>query len=543
MLLPAGVGANHDPDHAASGDWLMTFPPTPGRADTGKLHLAFSSKANYEAKAATLRYGTWAAGECGTNATQFYVGTFTRDKDSGLVVGCLSQGPSGLFYGVFQSTVYKVEGGLAGTLGAVMTAGVFPSQPQDEFNSQFLGHFAGDGAAPEEEITLECDGSRTFSDTTPPKPRAICMIRRIEVVKDPAKPGDVPAMIPTTSKLALTDSTVYFSGTVSSNTVPALVVVQFPNGVSKDDVVVPDARLNVGVVCGKPTTANGRVVVLCRLGAPAGWKSPTQVKGRIVVGLTKVPEALAGAQLQVLIHVGLPLKPGQTARDWLSHNDTALNVQTAIAAKPAPPPAPPVKPVAAPKTNKNVITGEWRSFIPTGGTVPEARPLAFSNVDIHIASTAPTTQQPDLFATTVTPPGGDPYGLHLYLDHSVGTLYSGFLEPPSTQGVRDAVTLELIPANAFSDHYPALCAGFAAQAKAPVLCGPYKNSVIVLGARTRLSISRSNGGWARTTDLRVISNHRPPGNECSRRGAPTRPKRDSGGWARTTDLRVMSPAL
>jgi hypothetical protein len=151
------ANADHDPDHLASGNWRMYFSDNaPGRAKTGLLHLAAVDKATYKASEDQLNYGSWASSGCGSTATQFYVGYFQRDADKGPVVGCISGGPSGLFYGVFQSSKYffsgsqdPVEGDLAGTLGGVIVAGVFPSEPTDDVSTTFEGHFSGDGAAPE----------------------------------------------------------------------------------------------------------------------------------------------------------------------------------------------------------------------------------------------------------------------------------------------------------------------------------------------------------------------------------------------------------
>jgi hypothetical protein len=150
LLLAGPAGATHDPKHPAAGNWRMHFPKTPGRADTGVLHLMAVDEAAARSAAAQLQWGSWALGGtgCGPRATAFAVGTFARDSDKGPVVGCFSP-TSGIFYGVFKSTQYKVEGGLSGTLPGPMVAGVFPAQPRDELTTTFIGHFPGDGATKE----------------------------------------------------------------------------------------------------------------------------------------------------------------------------------------------------------------------------------------------------------------------------------------------------------------------------------------------------------------------------------------------------------
>ena len=476
----------------------MTFPPTPGRADTGKLHLAFSSKANYEAKAATLRYGTSAAGECETTRRSSTSEPSLATRTAASWSGASARSERALLRCLPEHRVQS-RGARRDAPGrhdrrrlpVAATGRVQLAVPRALRRGRRRARGGDHALVRRQPNLLGHHTAEAESDLHDQAHRG-----RL----DPAKPGDVPAMIPTTSKLALTDSTVYFSGTVSSNTVPALVVVQFPNGVSKDDVVVPDARLNVGVVCGKPTTANRRVLVLCSW-SPRRW-SHRRGQGRIL-GALRSPRPSPGAHCSADPRRAAA-EARQTARDWLSHNDTPSTSRQRSRQSRAPA-RPAGQAGGRSEDEQERHHRRVEKLHPDLRTVPEARPLAFSNVDIHIASTPrrrssltssprrsrrPAATRTDFTSTSIT----------------LGTLYSGFLEPPSTQGVRDAVTLELIPANAFSDHYPALCAGFAAQAKAPVLCGPYKNSVIVLGARTRLSISRSNGGWARTTDLRVISN-------------------------------------
>jgi hypothetical protein len=486
MILPAGVGANHDPDHAASGDWLMTFPPTPGRADTGKLHLAFTSKANYEAKAASLHYGSWAAGECGTGATQFYVGTFTRDKDSGLVIGCVSQGPSGLFYGVFQSTVYKVEGGLAGTLGAVMTAGVFPSQPQDEFNSQFLGHFAGDGAAPEEAV-LTCSESGVIhgplarSAERAQPALAACKIKRVALLlgSNQVKPAD--------SERAVVGQTEYFQGVVKSKVVPALVVMVFPKDVAANDVFVLQSSSQGIGPCGRvATTADGRKLIACKLTVAA----PTA--GTVVFGVNNVPTSLGGGQLQVQLRVGKPLQAGQRVPDWLTDPaNYAVDVETNIIA--AAKPAASASPAPPPPAGLDPIQGHYsatKGLI--GGTSPANLPLAIPTD--ATANIQPESREiKDVFFTTETSSVSGPNPLQLRLNKPIANtnVYDGqILLPgmnPDVAGAWKHVQLELIQKGQFAKDFPQYCAGYAFQAKATILCGTYDDGdkkLLVVMTRT-----------------------------------------------------------
>jgi hypothetical protein len=131
----------------------MTFPVDDpgirsGRAKTGILRLRAVSKAAGQQEARTLKWGGFLS-ECGSRADDYYIGSFKRDRDSGLVVGC-THPVSGLFHGVFRSQQYGVEGGLEGTLGGPVAAGVFPARPGDVLTTGFRAHFALDGSGAED---------------------------------------------------------------------------------------------------------------------------------------------------------------------------------------------------------------------------------------------------------------------------------------------------------------------------------------------------------------------------------------------------------
>lgn len=154
-LLGGPAGATHDHGHRASGEWELIFPPNDpdvkrGRAKTATLRLRAVAPAQGLQERTKFKWGGWLVGECGKDAKEHYVGTFRRDADSGPVVGCVSSA-SGGFKAVFQSTKYRVEGGLTGSLPGPIAVGVFPAAPRYVIDARFVKHFPGDGADEEKE--------------------------------------------------------------------------------------------------------------------------------------------------------------------------------------------------------------------------------------------------------------------------------------------------------------------------------------------------------------------------------------------------------
>jgi hypothetical protein len=165
FLFPGSAAASHDDEHPASGEWEMQFPDSDpgvraGRAKTGKLRLRAVSRAVGEQEQTAFKWGSFVH-ECGSNAQDYYVGSFERDTDSGPIVGCIHP-VSGIFHGVFRSKQYGVEGAIEGVLGGPVAAGVFPARPSDVLGTSFRRHFPGDGTS----AAASCPAPRRTSART-----------------------------------------------------------------------------------------------------------------------------------------------------------------------------------------------------------------------------------------------------------------------------------------------------------------------------------------------------------------------------------------
>ena len=161
VVISPAARATHDPVHAFAGEWQMEF--AQGQSRTGTLKIRAVAAAAGRAAQAGFKWGGWLNGNCTVAATQWYQGEFGRGSDTGPIVGCTSRG-SGIFYLVFKSTQFGVEGGLffSGPGGAVYA--VFPTEPVsqqgEEFAVSFRRHFAGDGSGAEEPPQPRCGGRR-----------------------------------------------------------------------------------------------------------------------------------------------------------------------------------------------------------------------------------------------------------------------------------------------------------------------------------------------------------------------------------------------
>ena len=451
LLLVGPAGATHDHKHSAAGNWRMHFPKTPGRADTGVLHLRAVDKAAASAAAAQLQWGSWALGGtgCGPRATEFAVGTFERDSDNGPVVGCFSP-TSGIFYGVFKSTKYKVEGGLSGSLSGPMNSGVFPSQPNNSLATTFIGHFAGDGAKAEEALAGSlCPAARRTSSRGQTPPQAACALDRVVFIEGTNKP------VLAKSERAAVRQPVYLLARVTSKVVPADVVLVFPPAVKEVDIFAkPEA--SVGVTCGKPAaTGEGRQYLLCKL---------TQANARVAVGVY-VPTALGGKELKVELLVGRPRASRQAAREWLANTAKAVDVELEVVAPPPPPPPPP------PGANKNSLEGHWVEFVPTGAKTRTRFGPAFPGADLRIAISDKKATRAEVFATS----SGN-VDLILLDPQAAGRPYydgSASFPPSASASALKPITLELIAAGKAATRFPGVCGGIAVQANAPILCGTW----------------------------------------------------------------------
>jgi hypothetical protein len=428
----------------------MHFPKTPGRADTGVLHLTAVGKDAARAAAAQLDWGSWALGGtgCGSRATEFAVGTFTRDTDKGPVVGCFSP-TSGIFYAVFKSTKYKVEGGLSGSLPGPMVAGVFPAQPRDPLTTTFIGHFPGDGADAEVLAGSLCPAARRTSMHEQTPPQAKCELDRVVFIEGTNKP------VLAKSNRATVRQPLYLLARVASKVVPADVALVFPPAVKEADIFAkPEA--SVGVSCGKPAaTGTGRQYLLCKL---------TQAKGRVAVGVY-VPTALSGKQLEVELRVGRPKAAGQAAREWLAKTTKAVDVELEIV---APPPAPRPPP---PGANKHSLEGHWVEFVPTGAKTRVRFGPAFPGADLRIAISDKKATRADVFATS----SGN-VDLILLDPQVAGRPYydgSASFPPSASASALQPIALELIGAGKAATRFPGVCGGIAEQANAPILCGTW----------------------------------------------------------------------
>ena len=427
----------------------MHFPKTPGRADKGVLHLRAVSKAAASAAAAAdhPNWGGWALGGtgCGPGATAFAVGTFERDSDKGPVVGCFSP-TSGIFYGVFKSTKYNVEGGLSGSLSGPMNSGVFPAQPRNELTTTFIGHFAGDGAAAEEKtVEVFCGGNRKPSavGAAHQEVPAQCELDRVTIDEQ-----DTPKKA--TSRRVFENTEVVFLGRVLSPVVPAAVVITFPAEVRAGDVTVygPATR---GVTCPKSVKVPDLV---CRLDTR---------QGRIAV-IVKAPSGtVKGYKLEVQLRIARPRRPGETEREWLT---TVVRDQVAVDAVVIPAPPSPTAP--PPPKSTDPIEGSWQGFVPSGAQARTRFDEAFPKADLQLARAkdADGNLRNDLYATTAKG------NVDLFLNETgTAKAFDGTAQTSGTAVL--PIKLELIPAGSKAVRFPGICGVAAEQAKTAVLCGTF----------------------------------------------------------------------
>jgi hypothetical protein len=485
-LFYAGpANATHDPAHPFSGRWEMGFSDSDpgvrqGQAKTATLIFLARDKATFEAESRNKgkfpTWGTWAGGECGSDARDFYVGTFARGDDTGNLVACVHP-VSGILHAVFKSDKYAVEGAIT-TAGGPGGYGVFPSLPNTPFNSlQYLGHVAGDGAKAEEDVDEgSLCGSRVPAAQS--QKQAVCKLDRVVFLD-----GTNAVQGVASSKRAVVGQRVYLLARVTSGVVPADLILVLPKEVAKADIEVVQEAKASGLGCRPPAKLTtgahaGKSYLVCTIDRP---------KSRVLVGVI-VPKALSNKPLEVLLLVGKPKAPGQ-AREWIAKQTLAVDVDVEVV---QPKPAPP-KPAANPAVARDRIEGHWVGFVPASGrSLPGALqpydpPPLFPAADIRITKAREVGNvYNDIFATA----RGSVGEIYLnapktkaYLSGAASLIYDGAIAPSGVQlksGKGDAIQLELISPGAKAVVFPALCLGVAEQAKAPILCGISEGKRLVL---------------------------------------------------------------
>jgi hypothetical protein len=479
LLVAGPANATHDPTHPFSGEWEMQFLDDDflvrqGRAKTATIELKARDAAAVEMLARdsnAFRWGSWAPGECGEAADDYYVGKFTRGDDSGDVVGCVHP-VSGIIHAVFKSR--DGEGGFA-TAGGPGGYGIFPfGQPTERFNAfLFLRHLPDDGSKPEEVVAEGslCGGSKPAAQRSQQqsKPQAGCKLDRVVFLD-----GTNAVQGVASSKLAVVGQRVYFLARVTSTVVPADLVLLFPKEVARGDIEVVQEAKASGLGCTPPSklstgTHAGKPYFVCTIDRP---------KSRVLVGVI-VPKALSNKPLEVLLLVGKPKAPGQ-AREWIAKQTLAVNVDIEVV---QPKPAPP-KPVASPAAAKDPIEGHWVGFVPKPGRnlpgilKPVDPPPLLPDADVRITKAQNVDRvYNDIFATARGSAG------EIYLNEpkpktypsgARSLIYDGSVAPTGLQlraGKGLPVQIELIVPGSRAVVFPELCLGVAEQAKAPILCG------------------------------------------------------------------------
>jgi hypothetical protein len=478
LLVAGPANARHDTDHPFSGKWEMGFSDTDpgvrqGQAKTATLIFNATDKTTFDNNSKNTAifpvWGTWAGTECGDDARDFYVGTFSRGDDTGDLVACVHP-VSTILHAVFKSKKYSVEGAIT-TAGGPGGYGVFPSQPNTPFNSlQFLGHVPGDGAKAEEVVEESLCPSRTPAARNQTAP-AKCRLDRVVFYEGTNVVHGVAD-----SERAVVGQWVYFLANVTSKVVPAQLLLLLPPE-AKEVEVVPEAKSG-GLACDSAKTVSsgkyaGKRYLLCTI---------DRAKSRVLVAI-RAPKTLSKKKLEVLLLVRNP-QATEAASKWLARQTLAVDVVDVAVVQPKP--APP-KPTAAPK---DPIEGRWVGFAPKPRVLPgRLDPLELKDLnldaEIRIGKAQPEGGSAEGSAGDVFMGRGNYIDVSLnkprvktYLSGFTSMLYDGKLDvnahlPPGHQlrELNVAIQLELIRPGSKAVSYPPLCLGIAEQANAPILCG------------------------------------------------------------------------